>query len=82
MDQQIQEQMGCTNSENGYRENEATSKLVRNHTNKIKALKKDRDQQIKDIQLEFSTNIAELKVRVDKKRQTLRKNILINCLNS
>lgn len=65
MDQQIQEQIECVNSENGCRENEATSKLVRNHKNKINALKKDRDQQIKDIQLEFSTNIAELKVRVD-----------------
>ena len=48
--------------------NAATSELARNHTTKIKALKNDRDQQIKDIQLEFSTNISELKIKVDEKK--------------
>jgi len=53
--------------------NAATSELARNHTAKIKSLKKDRDQQIKDIQLEFSTNISELKVKVDEKKANIEK---------
>jgi hypothetical protein len=53
--------------------NTATSELAINHTAKIKSLKKDRDQQIKDIHLEFSTNISELKVKVDEKKANIEK---------
>jgi hypothetical protein len=51
--------------------NATTAELVRNHTVKIKALIKNRDQQIKDIRMKFSTDMAELKAKVDEKKATV-----------
>lgn len=53
--------------------NAAVAELSRDHTAKIKALKKSRDQQIKDIQLEFSDSIDKLKVDVDEKKASIEK---------